>query len=68
MGGGGGICPRADFNLRELPCYLSNTYQVLPLLLKVIGEQDFVILFVEGINCCHRNPIVDAMFSQILTF
>ena len=30
---------RADFNLRELPCYLSNTYETLPLLLKFIGEQ-----------------------------
>ena len=33
---------RADFNFRELPLYLSNTYQMWPLLLKFIGEQDSV--------------------------
>ena len=37
-GGGGAESARADFNLRELPCYLSNTYETLPLLLKFIGE------------------------------
>ena len=59
---------RADFNLRELPCYLSNTYGILPLLLKFIGVQEFVKLFVYGITCCHGSTIFDAMFSEILTF
>ena len=35
-GGGGGGGVRADFNFRELPRYLSNTYQMWPLLLKFI--------------------------------
>ena len=39
MGGGGGSA-RADFNFRELSWYLSNTYQMWPLLLKSIVEQD----------------------------
>ena len=39
-GGGGAESARADFNFRELPWYLSNTYQIWPLLLKFIGEQD----------------------------
>ena len=42
-GGGGGRgaeSARADFNFRELPWYLCNTYQMWPLLLKFIGEQD----------------------------
>ena len=43
-------------------------FEVLPLLLKIIAEQDFVKFFVKGITCCHGNPIFDAMFSQILTF
>ena len=38
--GGGGWSARADFNFRELPRYLSNTYQMWPLLLKFIGKQD----------------------------
>ena len=60
---------RADFNLPELPCYLSKTYEILPLLLKFIGKQDFVKkVFVKGITCCHGNPFFDAMISQILTF
>ena len=28
-GGGGAESVHADFNLRELPCYLSNTYETL---------------------------------------
>ena len=36
--GGGSGSARADFNLRELPCYLSYTYDTLPLLLKFIVE------------------------------
>ena len=37
--GGGAESARANFNLRELPCYLSNIYKILPLLPKFIGEQ-----------------------------
>ena len=66
--GGGGGSARADFNLRELPCYLSNTNEILPLLLKFIGEQDSVKKIVKGITCCHGNPSFNAMFSQILAF
>ena len=51
----------------ELPCYLSNTYEILQLLLKFIGEQNFVKIFVRGVTCCHGNSIFDAMFSQNLT-
>ena len=40
LSGPGGWDTRADFNLRELRCYLSNTEQMLPLLLKFIEEQD----------------------------
>ena len=59
----------ADCNLQDLPCYLSNTYQILPLLLNFIREQDFVKkVFVKGITCCHGNPIFEALFSQNLTF
>ena len=59
---------RADFNLREHPCFLNNTYEILSLLLKLIGEQDLVTFFVKGITCSHGNPIFDATFSPILTF
>ena len=66
--GGGGSAP-SNFNLRELSCYLRNTYETLPLLLKYIGEQDSGNFFVKDISCCHGNQIFDAMqFSQILTF
>ena len=47
---------------------LSNTYEIMPLLLKYIGEQDFVKKNCHGITCCHGNSIYDAMFSQIVTF
>ena len=67
-GGRGGEIARTDFNLRELPCYLSNTYDTLPPLLKFIEEQDSGKFFVKYITCCHRNTFFDAMFSQILTF
>ena len=66
MGGGGGRgaeSARADFNLRELPCYLSNNYETLPLLLKYIWEQDSGNLFCQGYNRCHGNQIFDAMLS-----
>ena len=68
MEGGGGGSARADFNFRELPCYLSNTYDLLPLMIKFIGEQDSGKMVCQGITCCHGNPIFDGMFSQILTF
>ena len=66
--GAGGGSARADFKLGELPCYLSNTYETLPLLLKFLGKQDSVKGFVKGISCFHGNQIFDAMFNQILTF
>ena len=47
-GGGGAESARADFNLGELPCYLSNNYETLPLLLKFIGEYDSGKLFCQG--------------------
>ena len=31
--GGGAESARSDFNFRELPCYLSKSYQMLPLVL-----------------------------------
>ena len=67
-GAGEGGSARANFNLQEIPYYLSNTYEILPLSLKLIGEGDFVKKIVKGITCCHGNPICDAMFGQILTF
>ena len=70
-GGGGGTgskSVRADFNLRELPCYLSNPCETLPLLLTFIGEQKPGKFFVKDVKCCHGNQIFDAIFSQILTF
>ena len=43
-GGGGGLggSARADFNLREFPCYLRYANEILPLLLEFIGKQDVV--------------------------
>ena len=48
-GGGGAESARADFNLQELPCYISKTYNILPLLLKFIGEQDSTKLFLSRV-------------------
>ena len=59
---------RTDFKFRELAWNLSNTYEILPLLLKFIGEQDSGKIFCQRYNLCRSNPIFDAMFSQILTF
>ena len=59
---------RADFYLRELPCYLSNTYEILPLLLKCIGEQDSVNIFCRGYNLLQWQPDFRRHFSQVLTF
>ena len=49
-GGGGGKAEgaRADFNFRELPWYSSNTYQMWPLLLNFIGEQDSGKILCQG--------------------
>ena len=62
LGGEGAESARADFNFRELPWYFSNTYQMWPLLLKFIGEQDSAKILRQGYH------IFDAMFTQILTF
>ena len=57
--GGGSV--RADFNFRKLPCYLSNTYEMLPLLLKFnIGEQN------SWKNILSRVSLV-AMATRFLT-
>ena len=69
-GGLGAVSARADFNHRELLCYLSNTnqaYQILPLLLTFISEQDSVKCFIKALICGHVNLIFDAMFVQVLT-
>ena len=42
QGGEGAESARAHFNFQELPCYLSNSYEILALLIKIIREQDFV--------------------------
>ena len=47
---------RADFNLRELTCYLSNTYETLPLLLKFIEEQDSGKTFCQGYKLLPWQP------------
>ena len=59
---------RADFNLRELPSYLSNTNKILPLLLKFIGEQDSGKMFVKDKTCCHGNPSFDANVQSNFDF
>ena len=46
-GGGRGGSARADFNFRELSCYLSNTYKMLPLLLNLLENK----IFVKDITC-----------------
>ena len=56
---------RADFNLRELPCYLSNTYEILLLMLKFIGEQDSLKIFCQVYNLLPWQP---DFRRQILTF
>ena len=48
-GGGGAESARTNFNLRELLCYLSNTYKTLPLALKFIGEQDSEKIFLSRV-------------------
>ena len=47
---------RADFNLRELPCYLSNTYETLPLLRKFIGKQDSGKIFCQKYKLLPWQP------------
>ena len=68
MGGIGSESARADFNFRELPCYLSNPCETLPPLPTFIGEEEPGYIFVKDVRCCHGNQIFDAMFSRILTF
>ena len=46
----------ADFILRELPCYLSNTYETLPLLLKFTVEQDCGKKFFQGLKLLSWQP------------
>ena len=59
----------ADFNFQELSWYLSNTYQMWPLLLILfIAEQDSGKICIKGITCFHGNPVFNAMFTWILTF
>ena len=55
-GGGGGGGGSADFNLREIPCYLNNTYKTLPFLLKFIGEQDSRKRFWQGYKLLPLQP------------
>ena len=54
-GGGEEGSARANFNFRELPWYLSNTYQMWPLLLKFIGEQDSGKILRQGY---HMLPLL----------
>ena len=54
MGGGGDA--RADFNFRERPCYLSNTYEMLPLLLEFIGKKDSGKCFCQGYHMLPWQP------------
>ena len=65
-GRGGSAC--TDFNHRELPCYLSNTNEILPLVLKFLGEQVFIKEFCQGYNLLPWHYLIFDMFSQILTF
>ena len=55
-GGGGAESAHADFNFRELPWYLSNTYQMWPLLLKFIGEQDSGKILHKGYHMLPWQP------------
>ena len=55
-GGGGGGDAQADFQFRKLPCYLSNTDEMLLLLLKFIGEQDSEKVFCHGILLVTMQP------------
>ena len=55
-GGGGAESAHADFNFRELPSYLSNTYQMWPLLLKFIGVQNSGKILRQGYNMLPWQP------------
>ena len=55
-GGGGAKSARTDFNFREVSCYLSNIYEILPLLLKFIEEQDSGKMFCQGYNLLPWQP------------
>ena len=52
-GGAGAESARADFRPS------SNTYEILPLLLKFIGEQGFVKIFCQGYNFYFLHLIND---------
>ena len=47
--GGGAESARANFNFRELPWYLSNTYQI-------IGEQDSAKILRQGYHMLPWQP------------
>ena len=55
MGGGGGGAESARADFRPS----SNTYEILPLLLKFIGEQGFVKNFCQGYNFYFLHLIND---------
>ena len=55
-GEGGAESARADFNFRELPWYLSDTYQMWSLLLKCIGEQDSAKILRQGYHMLPWQP------------
>ena len=67
-GGGGAESARANFNFRELPWYLSNTYQMWQLLLNLLENKILQKFCVKGITCCHGNRVFDTMLTQILIF
>ena len=55
-GGGGAESARAEFNFRELTWYLSKIYQMWPLLLKFIGEQDSAKILLLGYHMLPWQP------------
>ena len=56
VGVGGAESARADFYFRELPWYLSNTYQMWPPLLNFIGEQDSGKILRQGYHILPWQP------------
>ena len=54
--GGEGGSAHADFSFWEFTCNLSNTYKILPLLLKCNGEQDSVKKFCQEHNLWPWQP------------
>ena len=51
---------RADFNFRELPRYLSNTYKIFQVSLKFIGEQ------LSGNIFLSRVSLVAMAYKQLI--